>query len=73
LKATATTLDSLLSKRKEATMEKNIETTDYEAPRIEDHGDLADLTAAGHPAGTFDGNYLQGQPIPPGGAGTSGP
>ena len=54
-------------------MEKNIETTEYEAPRIEDHGDLAELTAAGNPTGTFDANYSQGTPIPPGGAGTSGP
>jgi hypothetical protein len=54
-------------------MEKSIETTQYEAPRIEDHGDLAELTAAGSPAGTFDANYKQGELIPPGGAGTSGP
>jgi hypothetical protein len=54
-------------------MEKSIETTEYEAPRIEDHGDLAELTAAGHPAGSFDANYNRGEPIPPGGPGTSGP
>jgi hypothetical protein len=54
-------------------MKKSIETTEYEAPRIEDHGDLAELTAAGHPAGTFDANYNQGESIPPGGPGTSGP
>jgi hypothetical protein len=50
---------------------ENAETKDYEAPRIEDHGDLAELTAAGSPAGVFDANYTAGQPIPPGGAGTS--
>jgi hypothetical protein len=54
-------------------MEKSIETTEYEAPRIEDHGDLTELTAANHPAGVFDANYSAGQSIPPGGAGTSGP
>jgi hypothetical protein len=54
-------------------MEKSTETTEYEAPRIEDHGDLTELTAAGHPYGTFDANYKEGQVIPPGGAGTSGP
>ena len=54
-------------------MEKDTDTTEYEAPRIEDHGDLTELTAAGHPNGVFDANYTQGQPIPPGGAGTSGP
>jgi hypothetical protein len=52
-------------------MEKNTETTGYEAPRIEDHGDLTELTAAGQPAGHFDANYNEGQSIPPGGAGTS--
>jgi hypothetical protein len=59
--------------RKEATMEKSTETTEYEAPRIEDHGDLTELTAAGHPSGTFDSTYNAGEPIPPGGPGTSGP
>jgi hypothetical protein len=54
-------------------MEKSIETTEYQTPRIEDHGDLAELTAAGHPYGTFDANYKEGNPIPPGGPGTSGP
>ena len=33
-------------------MEKSTDTTEYEAPRIEDHGDLAELTAAGH-VGTY--------------------
>jgi hypothetical protein len=54
-------------------MEKIADTTEYEAPRIEDHGDLTELTAAGHPAGVFDANYSRGQHIPPGGPGTSGP
>ena len=52
-------------------MEKITKTTEYETPRIEDHGDLTELTAAGHPAGHFDANYTVGQVIPPGGAGTS--
>ncbi len=52
---------------------ESIETTEYEAPRIEDHGDLTELTAAGHPNGVFDANYSVGTPIPSGGAGTSGP
>ncbi len=54
-------------------MEKITDTTEYEAPRIEDHGDLTELTAAGHPSGVFDANYSAGAPIPTGGAGTSGP
>jgi hypothetical protein len=54
-------------------MEKNTETTEYEAPRIQDHGDLTELTAAGHMGGTFDANYLKGETIPPGGPGTGGP
>jgi hypothetical protein len=54
-------------------MENNNSATEYETPRIEDHGDLTELTAAGHPSGVFDANYSQGMPIPPGGAGTSGP
>ena len=38
----------------------------YEAPRIEDHGDLTELTA-GRASGTvFDGNFTAGQPIPAG-------
>jgi len=42
----------------------------YEAPAITDHGDLTELTAAGHPHGNFDANYSSGQPIPPGGPGS---
>ncbi len=51
---------------------ESIETTEYEAPRIEDHGDLTELTAAGHIHGNFDANYHQGEEQPSGGAG-SGP
>lgn len=54
-------------------MEKDVEAVEYEKPRVEDHGDLTELTAAGHPSGLFDANYKAGEPIPPGGAGTSGP
>ncbi|HXA55258.1 MAG TPA: lasso RiPP family leader peptide-containing protein [Solirubrobacteraceae bacterium] len=54
-------------------MEKSIETTEYEAPRIEDHGDLTELTAAGHMGGRFDKTYYENELIPPGGPGTSGP
>jgi hypothetical protein len=43
---------------------------DYEAPAIVDHGDLTELTAAGHPYGVFDADYQAGDPIPTGGAGT---
>ena len=52
-------------------MEKSTETTEYEVPRIDDHGDLTELTAAGKPAGHFDATYNAGEPIPAGGAGTS--
>lgn len=54
-------------------MEKSTDTIEYEAPRIEDHGDLTELTAAHHAYGVFDANYKAGEPIPSGGAGTSGP
>jgi hypothetical protein len=54
-------------------MEQSTQTSEYEAPRIEDHGDLAELTAAHHPYGVFDANYSAGTAIPSGGAGTSGP
>lgn len=54
-------------------MKKSTDTIEYEAPRIEDHGDLTELTAAGHPGGVFDANYNAGEVIPPGGPGTSGP
>ena len=37
-------------------MDKHTE-TEYEAPRIEDHGDLTELTAAGSVGSTFDGEF----------------
>jgi hypothetical protein len=46
-------------------MEKKTEATEYEAPRIEDHGDLTELTAAVGKTGTFDHTYTAGTPIPP--------
>jgi hypothetical protein len=52
-------------------MEKSSPRDDYETPKVTDHGDLAQLTAANHPFGVFDADYHQGDPIPPGGAGTS--
>jgi hypothetical protein len=54
-------------------MEKITDVTEYETPRIEDHGDLTELTAAGHPEGISDGNYGIGQTLPPGGAGGTAP
>lgn len=45
----------------------------YEAPRIEDLGDLVALTAAGQPEGFSDGFYSPGAPIPTGGAGGGTP
>jgi hypothetical protein len=54
-------------------MEKNTDTTEYQTPRIEDHGDLTELTAAGHPEGTADATYLAGSTLPPGGAGGTAP
>jgi hypothetical protein len=47
-------------------MEKITEANEYEAPRIEDHGDLTELTAAQSAGGFFDANYKVGLPIPPG-------
>lgn len=44
-------------------MDKITETTEYETPRIEDHGDLTELTAATHNGGYLDGNYSQGTPL----------
>jgi hypothetical protein len=37
----------------------------YEAPRIEDHGDLTELTAAGSKGHSFDANFNAGDPVPP--------
>ncbi len=42
-------------------MEKKI--TDYEAPRIEDHGDLAELTAGKHVGTNLDATFNEGTPI----------
>jgi hypothetical protein len=50
---------------------ENNNAAEYETPRIADHGNLTELTAAGHPYGTFDANYNAGEPIPAGGAGNS--
>lgn len=44
-------------------MEKNTDTTEYEVPRIEDHGDLTELTAATHNGGFLDGTYAGGTPL----------
>ena len=52
-------------------MEKDTTVPEYETPRIEDHGNLTELTAAGSPYGTFDATYNAGESIPPGGAGNS--
>jgi hypothetical protein len=47
-------------------MEKKTDATaEYEAPRIEDHGDLTELTASVGKYGNFDANYSSGSPIPP--------
>jgi hypothetical protein len=37
-------------------------TSEYETPRIEDHGDLAELTAAVGNNGGLDGSYPVGTP-----------
>jgi hypothetical protein len=44
-------------------MEKNTDTTEYEAPRIEDHGDLAELTAAGAIGTIADATIYRGESI----------
>lgn len=46
-------------------MEKKTDTVEYEAPRIEDHGDLTELTAAIGTHGHFDASFKSGEPIPP--------
>lgn len=38
-------------------MDKHTETAEYEAPRIADHGDLTELTAAGGTGAFFDGEF----------------
>ena len=45
-------------------MEKSTDTIEYEAPRIEDHGDLTELTAAIGIHGHFDASFKEGEPIP---------
>jgi hypothetical protein len=45
-------------------MEKDTQTSEYEAPRIEDHGDLAELTAAVGHHGHFDASFKVGEEIP---------
>ena len=36
---------------------------EYETPRIEDHGDLAELTAGKNHGTVFDGNFHVGEPL----------
>jgi hypothetical protein len=38
-------------------MEKITDTTEYETPQIEDHGDLTELTASGTVGTLFDGEF----------------
>lgn len=45
----------------------------YESPRIKDHGDLAQITAASLTGAVFDADYPAGTPIPPGGIAGSTP
>ena len=45
-------------------MEKDTKTPEYETPRIEDHGDLTELTAAIGHHGHFDNSFKVGDPIP---------
>jgi hypothetical protein len=52
-----------LSHGKEETMEKITDTTEYEAPRIEDHGDLTELTAAGSIGKYADATIYSGEEI----------
>lgn len=40
---------------------------EYEQPRIEDFGDLAEITASGSQSGNLDGNYAPGTPNSTGG------
>jgi hypothetical protein len=48
-------------------MNKNETVPEYEAPRIEDHGSLTEMTAAIGPFGKFDATYNVGEAIPSGG------
>lgn len=38
---------------------------EYEAPRIEDHGDLTELTAATSAGKYYDGNYTEHKEVVP--------
>ena len=44
-------------------MDKDTHVTEYEAPRIEDHGDLAELTAAGSMGKYADATIYAGESI----------
>lgn len=39
-------------------MSRTAETTDYEAPRIEDHGGLLELTAGGEVGKVYDHSFM---------------
>jgi hypothetical protein len=41
----------------------NTNTNEYEAPRIADHGDLTELTAAAHKGWALDATYPAGTPL----------
>jgi hypothetical protein len=49
------------SARKEAVMDKKI--TEYQTPQIEDHGDLAELTAGKHTGNALDASFPAGTPF----------
>jgi hypothetical protein len=44
-------------------MDKNTNPNEYETPRIEDHGDLTELTAAAHKGWATDATYPAGTPV----------
>jgi hypothetical protein len=44
-------------------MEKNADLTEYEAPRIEDHGDLTELTAATSEGTVADATIYAGESV----------
>lgn len=43
-------------------MEREQQTHEYETPRIEDHGDLAELTAGRHDGASLDASFPTGTP-----------
>jgi hypothetical protein len=49
------------SERKEAVMDKKI--TEYQTPQIEDHGDLAELTAGKNHGIALDAGFQTGTPL----------